>query len=117
MTVNAFKKHKPIFRKPMRQQSDKEFMFIFENSHALLQGVLFLCRRKTSNTIKSDLYSLKNRYCLIIYSKDEKPYFLHLKEFCQPDFPFSKAYTKEYGKPLINGNAVKKLCEIFFKGI
>ncbi len=119
MTVTSFQKRKSIPRKRNLLKNCKEFTFIFENSHSLLNGVLFLYRNKATENLKSSLYRLTQSYCLIIYSKSEKPYFLHLKEYCKPTFssPFLVEYIKEYGKLLINENAVKKLGNAFFKKI
>lgn len=119
MTVTAFKKCKTVFPKTIRSNKERQFVFIFENSHTLLQGVLFLYRNKRIANIKSALYSFKNFYCLIIYSKTEKPYFLHLKEYCKPfiNSPLFAEYIKEYGKLLIDKKAIKTLGNVFFKEI
>ncbi len=117
MTVTAFKRNKAISSKPKRQRADKEYLFIFENSHSLLDAVLFLIRNIATKNLKSSLYSIDYNYCLMIFSKDEKPCFVHIREFCKPFFSssFTAEYIKEYGKALIERNAVKKLGNVFFK--
>ncbi len=119
MTVTAFKKCKIVLPKHNRSKTYRQFIFVFENSHALLEGVLFLYRNTATKNIKSALYSYKTYFYLVIYSRSEKPGFLHLKEYCT-DFlsiPFSVEYLKEYGKLLIDSNAVKVLGQTFFKEI
>ncbi len=115
MTVTSFKKVKTVIRKPKRRL--REFIFIFENSHTLLDGILFLYRNKTTKSLKSRLYKLKNGYCLIIYAITPHPLFLHLKEFCKPtdNSSFSADYIKEYGKILIAEKAIRILGLKFFK--
>ncbi len=97
----------------------KEYLFIFENSHTLTDGMLFLFRNKNTRTLQSKLYKTSNDYRLIIYSKNESPYFLTLKEYCKESLysPFSCEYTKEHGKILIAKNAISTFGKYFFKGI
>jgi negative regulator of genetic competence, sporulation and motility len=97
----------------------KEYLFIFENSHTLTEGMLFLFRNKNTRALQSKLYKTCNDYRLIIYSKNESPYFLTLKEYCKksPYSPFSCEYTKEHGKLLITKNAISTFGKYFFKEI
>lgn len=109
-----------ILISPVAQtECKKEYLFIFENSHTLTDGMLFLFRNKTTRTLQSKLYKTHNDYRLIIYSKNESPYFLTLKEYCNQSTtsPFQCEYTKEHGKLLIGKNAISTFGKYFFKEI
>lgn len=95
----------------------KEYLFVFENSEKLLQGILFLFRNSKTRSLQSKLYKTQNDYRLIIYSKSDSPYFLTLKEYCKQsnNSPFQTEYTKEHGKLLIAKSAIKTLGSTFFK--
>lgn len=109
-----------ILISPIEQPNHKkEYLFIFENSHTLSDGMLFLFRNKRTRTLQSKLYKTHNDYRLIIYSKNENPYFLTLKEYCKANCnsPFACDYTKEHGKLLIAKNAITTFGKYFFKEI
>lgn len=96
----------------------KEYIFIFENSKTLTDGMLFLFRNKVTRNLQSKLYKTDNDYRLIIYSKSDSPYFLTLKEYCKsPNSLFANEYTKEHGKVLIEKNAISTFGKYFFKEI
>ena len=106
-----------LISKTAENNRKKEYVFIFENSHTLTDGMLFLFRNKTTRTLQSKLYKTNSDYRLIIYSKSENPYFLTLKEYCKQSLnsPFQSEYTKEHGKLLINKNAISTFGKYFFK--
>lgn len=101
-----------------RKNTEKaQYLYIFNNSEELTKGILFLYKFKAN--LESDLYKTDFDYRLIIYSKDYKPYFLTLNEFAKKESrsPLEAAFTKEYGKLLIQKNAVKCYGKHFFKEI
>ncbi len=109
-----------ILISPIKQpNSKKEYLFIFENSHTLTDGMLFLFRNKNTCHLQSKLYKTYNEYRLIIYSKNENPQFLTLKEYCKQSYNslFECEYTKEHGKLLIARNAISTFGKYFFKEI
>ena len=102
----------PVLKQPT------EHIFVFRNTEKLLDGVLFLKRCK-AKIIKSELYKTSIGYALIIYSMDDSPFLLTLKEYCLPYTPppFYSEYLKEYGKQIIAENATAILSKYFFKEI
>ena len=104
---------------PVSNRTKNEYLFIFDNSKKLTDGILFLFRNKSTRNLQSKLYKTENDYRLIIYSRDSKPNFLTLKEYCtpRPIKPFETDYTKEHGKLLIEKNAIKTFGSAFFKEI
>lgn len=108
-----------ISPKENRTQKPKEHHFIFENSEALIQGILFLFRNSKTKNLQSKLYKMQSGYCLIIYTKSENPYLLTLNEYCKKKTasPFITEHLKEHGKLLIGKGAIKTLGNYFFKEI
>lgn len=106
-----------IIISPIRSSGKKEYLFIFENTKKLTEGMLFLFRNKSTRNIESKLFKTENDYRLIISSRDNNPCFLTLKEYCNPRpiKPFETDYTKEHGKLLIGKHAVKTFGNAFFK--
>lgn len=102
----------PVLKQPT------EHIFVFRNTEKLLDGVLFLKRCK-AKIIKSELYKTSIGYALIIYSMDDSPFLLTLKEYCLPYTPppFYSEHLKEYGKQIIAENATAILSKYFFKEI
>lgn len=98
-----------------RHKNTREYLFIFSDSESLTEGILFLYRSRYN--FKSMLYKTENDYRLIIKSSGIKPCFLSLNEFCQRQSSNSlaAAFTKEYGKLLIAGNAIKTYGKYFIK--
>lgn len=108
-----------IIISPVSNRAKNEYLFIFENSEKLIEGILFLFRNKSTRNIQSKLFKTENDYRLIIYSCENSPIFLNLKEYCvsRKIKPFETDYTKEHGKLLISKTAVKTFGSAFFKGI
>lgn len=108
-----------IIISPVSNRTKNEYLFIFENSEKLTNGILFLFRNKSTRNLESELFKTENDYRLIIYSRENNPIFLNLKEYCIPRRvkPFETDYTKEHGKLLIAQKAVKTFGSAFFKGI
>lgn len=104
---------------PNKSNRKKEYLFIFENSHTLVDGMQFLFRNNDTCHLQSKLYKTYNEYRLIIYSKNEIPQFLTLKEYCKQSSNsfFECEYTKEHGKLLIPKNAILTFGKYFFKEI
>ncbi|MBR4116948.1 MAG: adaptor protein MecA [Clostridia bacterium] len=98
-----------------RYKEPREFLFVFSDCDSLTSGMLFLYRLKKA--FKSELYKNDNEYRLIISSNSFKPYFFTLCEYCMRSSRniFEIELTKEYGKPLILGNAVKVYGKYFSK--
>lgn len=107
-----------IIISPASNRVKNEYLFIFENSEKLIDGILFLFRNKSTCNIQSQLFKTESDYRLIIYSCENNPVFLSLKEYCVPRKikPFEADYTKEHGKLLIQEKAVKIFGSAFLKG-
>ena len=100
--------------KNIKYKNLREHLFIFDDSETLTQGILFLYRLKL--TLKSSLYKTEQDYRLIISSPSFKPYLITLGEFCKRRGNLLETeYTKEYGKPLIEKNAIKTFGKCFLK--
>ena len=114
MLITTFKK---TAKKPARRHCFKNYIFVFENSKMLIEGILFLYRNKSTRNLKSVLYKTDGDYCLVISSFSNNPQFLHLREFCkQSNLHYITDYLNEYGKILSDKKAINSLGKIFFKG-
>lgn len=93
-----------------------EYLFIFENSENMISGILFLYRLNINN--KCMIYKTETDYRLIIKSKNLKPCFITLYEFCKQKSRtiFDIEFTKEYGKLLLSENTIKTIGKYFSKG-
>jgi len=101
-------------KKNQRYSRMREYLFIFDDSESMTQGILFLYRLKLN--FKSMLYKTEHDYRLIISASSFKPCLLTLCEFCKRrGTPIETEITKEYGKVLIEKNAIKTFCKCFFK--
>lgn len=109
MTVSHLK------QKNKRYKDTREYLFVFSDCEALTLGILFLYRLKIN--FKSMLYKTENDYRLIISSKNFKPCFLTLGEYCVHSSKsiFETEYTKEHGKLLIKQNAIRTFGKYFSK--
>lgn len=111
MTVKAVK------FKNNRYKSNSDYLYVFDNSEALHQAMLFLFRLKKG--FGSALYKTDKDYRLIISSAKYNPFLVTLREYCQRQ---SKSIveieiTREHGKPLIEKHAVRIYAKYFFKEI
>ena len=107
-----------IILSPIKQRNQtKDYLFIFNTTEDLTSAILFLYR--IDYTLKSALYKTQNDYRLIVTSKNYKPYFLNLNEFCkrQSESAVEVEFTKEHGEILIEKNAVKTYGTYFSKEI
>lgn len=101
-------------KKNKRYKLMREYLFIFDNSESMTQGILYLYRLKIN--LKSVLYKTEQDYRLIISASSFKPYLITLCEFCKRrGTPIETEITKEYGKVLIEKNAIKTYGKCFFK--
>lgn len=101
-------------QKNKRYKNLREYLFIFDDSESLTQGILFLYRLKLN--LKSSLYKTEHDYRLIILSPSFKSYLITLGEFCKRrGAVLETEYTKEYGTLLIERNAIKTFGKYFFK--
>lgn len=92
----------------------REYLFIFDDCENMTQGILFLYRLK--NNFKSALYKTERDYRLIVSTYSFKPCLITLCEFCKRrGTPIETEITKEYGKVLIEKNAIKTYGKYFFK--
>lgn len=109
MTVSINPNKKRQYKQP------KEHLFIFPDSESMITSILFLYRHKLN--FKSMLYKTESDYRLIIKCKHTKSCLLCLNEFCKRHSSniIETAFTKEYGKLLVNNNAIKTIGKYFFK--
>ncbi len=103
--------------KNRHRNETREYLFIFTDFETLTSGILFLYQLK--RCFKSVLYKTEKEYCLIITTNSVKPFFLTLNEYCRHSSRniFEIAHTKEYGKLLIQKNAIKTFGKYFFKDL
>ncbi|MBE6781074.1 MAG: adaptor protein MecA [Ruminococcaceae bacterium] len=100
-----------------RKAEKTEVLYVFDNSDALTDGILFLYNKKP--LIKSSLYKTTTDYRLILTADCRWPTLRQLCEFAKfktKNYIFI-AITREHGKPLVLGNAVKTYGKAFFKEI
>ncbi len=99
-----------------RKAEKGEVLFVFDNSEALTDGILFLYNKKP--LIKSSLYKTTTDYRLILTADYRWPTIKQLLEFASYKTKnyIQIASVKEHFKPLILNNAVKVYGKAFFKG-
>lgn len=92
----------------------KHYIFDFKNSENLTKAILLLYKNRSTKNINSTLYKMPNFFRLVIFSQS-KPVFFQLDEFCfkKSEDPFDKAYSEEYGKPLITDTAIRTYAQYF----
>lgn len=100
-----------------RKAEKGEVLFVFDNSEALTDGILFLYNKKP--LIKSSLYKTNTDYRLILTADYRWPTLRQLSEFAKFKTKnyIQIALTCEHSKPLALGNAVKIYGKAFFKEI
>ncbi len=97
-----------------RYKNTREYLFIFDNSESLTEGILFLYRLKLN--LKSMLYKTESDYRLILRSSKFIPCFITLCEYCQRrGKPLETEYTKEHAFLLISKNAIETYGKCFFR--
>lgn len=89
--------------------TQKSYIFEFADSESLTRAVVILYKDRRTRRLESRLYKMPQGFRLIIFSREYKPVFFLLNEFCrrQNSCPIELAYTEEYGKPLISENAIE----------
>lgn len=105
-----------LYRRPLRDIAEKEYVFLFNSSESLTKAILVLYSSKQTANIKSSLYKMPDSYCLIIKSRYAERIFIMNEFACKKaDSLFFNDYVKEYGKPLIINNAVSRYGSAFSK--
>ncbi len=98
--------HKKIF---------KYFIYDFCDAESLIAATELLSR--CDAVLKSDIYTLENKYRLVAYCIGSSRELYAAKELCD-EFTKNEVaakYAEEYGTPVAKGNAVKKLWSYFAK--
>lgn len=95
--------------------AQKKYALFFCDTESLTNAVLFLFKTK-SKSAKSSLYKLKDKYVLI-FENINRRILMATNEFCfyKTDNALKIEFVKEYGKPLIMNNAVKRYGTAFSK--
>ena len=90
-------------------------IFEFENSDAMIKGVVRLYKSRRSHGMSS-LYKTSESYRLIISARADSDFFF-MNEFClrQSDSALEAEYTKEHGRLIAAENAVEKIGRAFSK--
>ncbi len=101
---------------PKRQMAIKEYIFEFSDSESLIGAVLQLYTGHSTARLESSLYKMPDSYRLMIKSRKQDLSNI-LREYYSREcsFVYESEYTREHGKALIVGNAVKRFGAAFFK--
>ena len=94
----------------------KRYAFLFSDSESLTKAILFLLKIPKTEFCRSSLYKLEQKYILLTENLScDVTDSLH--EFCliKTKNPLIIEYIKEYGKPLIINNAIKRYGVAFSK--
>lgn len=104
-------------REPTRRQKSEAHLLEFSDSESMISGIMSLYHNHKFKNSVSYLYKMPKTYRLILKASLYQDVRLHMNEFCvrQSDFPYEMAYTEEYGKLLISGNAIKTFGSAFSK--
>jgi len=92
----------------------KEHILNFKNSEDLTRAILCIYRSKPYCKMKSSLYSLAGKFILIIENRSLLPQAKELAERVCTSHIYAE-YVREYGKLLIDDNAVSVYGKAFLK--
>lgn len=97
------------------QQYETPLTFEFGGCEELTQGILRLYSIRENRRLKSSLYRLNDNFRLIIIANKTLEHFFMMNEFCRriSDCEAVAEYTKEYGKLIIENNAIEKYGSAF----
>lgn len=95
--------------------SDKTYILEFLKSENLIKSALFLARQNNIKIGENSLYKMDNSYRLITESEQPQNDFYIMNEFCDKIYSdkINQQFTYEYGKPLIENNAIKTIYNAF----
>ena len=95
----------------------QECLFEFLDLNAMTDAMTALYKNKIYREVLSHLYSIDNKYYLIVSAKNPKETLFLLYEFCPKisDEKLDIEYIKEYGTPLILNSAIKNCGKPFLK--
>ena len=101
--------------KPIK--NPKEYLLYFENSEKLIEGTLALHRILRKKAYASSLYTLNNKYYILLSYSIEKRYIMPLRKFYNYiiEDTIKTEYIKEHGKLITKKNAVSKIFSAFIR--
>lgn len=99
------------------RQQKRIYVFEFNKSEDMLLGITNLYSNRRTRHLHSSLYKMPKSFRLVITANDLSDVSERLNDYeCTVyESDIAAAYTDEYGKLLIYGNAVERLGKIFFK--
>lgn len=99
----------------VREKSDS-LVYMFKNSEKLTIAINFLYKNRNTRFLNSELFKLNGKYYLVI-KKNERKRIENIEEFSDRTYKtnITLSILREYGKQIINKNAIKVYGKAFAK--